>query len=81
MGAKKLCALYAEGTKNGEYSSREIADLLRTRRVTVSNYANTGILYKGRYLSEVVCEGAEAREDPLFKEWDEVRKQILTAGR
>ncbi|WP_367566891.1 hypothetical protein [Lacrimispora sp.] len=48
MGAKKLYALYTDRTKIGEYSSREIAELLKMRQVTVSYYANTGILYKDR---------------------------------
>lgn len=82
MGAKKIYAMYAGGTKIGEYSSQEIAGLLNMRQVTVSNYANSGILYKGRYLFEVVCEGVgKTRKEPLLKEWDEVRLRILTAGR
>ncbi len=82
MAAKKLYAMYAEGTKIGEYSSREIADLLKIPQNSVTNYADTGLLYKGRYVFEVVCEGAgKTRKEPLLKEWDKVRVRILTAGR
>ncbi|MFT4107725.1 MAG: hypothetical protein QM657_18380 [Lacrimispora sp.] len=82
MGAKKLYAMYADGTKVGEYSSREIAGLLKIRQEIVSNYSDTGLLYKGRFLFDTVCEGVgKTRKEPLLKEWDEVRLRILTVGR
>lgn len=78
MAARKIYAVFDYGTKIGEYTSREIARLLQVPQNSITNYASTGLLYKGRYTFEVV---EPEQMDPLAKEWDEVTERILTARR
>lgn len=73
MAARKLYALFDYGTKIGEYTSKEIARLLEAPQNSITNYASTGLLYRGRYTFEVV----EPEEiDLLAKKWEEVTKEV-----
>lgn len=80
MATKKLYTVYDNGKPIGEYSSMEAAELLHLPCATISAYASSGAKALGRYTFEV-CRELEFCTDPLFIEWDKVRKGILTAGR
>jgi len=70
MAVRKLYALFDHDTKIGEYTSREIADILKTHPQIASCYACTGMLYKGRYSFVIVGEeSGKTRKEPLLKEW------------
>jgi len=80
VATKKLYTIYDNGKLIGEYSSLEVAELLHLPCATISYYAGSGAKALGRYTFEVARELVFC-EDPLFAEWDKVRKQILTTGR
>lgn len=77
MATKRLYTVYDNGEPIGEYSSMEIANLLKLPCATVSSYACSGAKALGRYTFDVA---GSITDDPLAIEWDRVRKQILTAG-
>ncbi|WP_143322547.1 hypothetical protein [Clostridium sp. HBUAS56010] len=82
MAARKIFAVYDGGKEEGEFTSREIADHWGNRQETVTACADTGKLYKGRYLFETVDEVIrKTRSEPLWKKWDAARLKILEAGR
>jgi hypothetical protein len=82
MASRKIYALYDDGISEGEFTSREIKDHWGIRQETVSCCADTGRLYKGRYFFEVVDEVvSKAKNEPLWKKWDEARLKILETGR
>ncbi len=80
MATKKLHMIYDNERSIEEYSSLEAAEQLHLPCATISSYASSGAKALVRYTFEVVRELVFCT-DPLFAEWDKVRKQILTAGR
>jgi len=80
VATKKLYTIYDNGQSIGEYSSLEAAELLHLPCATISSYASSGAKALGRYTFVVASELVFCT-DPLFAEWDKVRKQILTTGR
>ena len=82
MAARKIFAVYDQGKEEGEFTSKEITELWGIRQETVSACADTGILYKGRYLFETVDEViSKAKSEPLWKMWDAERLKLLAEGR
>ena len=82
MAARKIFAVYDQGKEEGEFTSKEITELWGIRQETVSCCADTGKLYKGRYLFETVDEViSKAKNEPLWKKWDAERLKLLEAGR
>jgi hypothetical protein len=82
MGARKIFAVYDQGKDEGEFTSKEITELWGIRQETVSCCADTGKLYKGRYLFDTVDEVvSKTKNDPLWKKWDAVRLKLLAGGR
>jgi hypothetical protein len=80
MAARKIFAVYDGGEEQGEFTSKEITELWGIRQETVSACADTGILYRGRYLFETVDE-VISKSEPLWKKWDAERLKLLEAGR
>ncbi len=74
----KLYEVFDRGVSIGGYTSKEAAEQLQIPRSAVVNCANNGCTYKGRYTFEVVDE---LYIKPLLPVWENVRKEILTAGR
>ena len=82
MACRKIFMVYDGGEEEGEFTSKEITDRWGIRQETVSACADTGILYKGRYLFETVDEViSKAKSEPLWKKWDAERLKLLEAGR
>lgn len=82
MGARKIFAVYDNGIEEGEFTSKEIAEHWGIRQETVSCCADTGKLYKGRYMFETVDEVvSKAKNEPLWKKWDAARLKLLEEGR
>lgn len=82
MGARKIFVVYDDGIEQGEFTSREITDLWGFRQETVTCCADTGKLYKGRYLFETVDEViSKSKSEPLWKKWDAARLKLLEEGR
>lgn len=82
MGARKIFMVYDHGKEEGEFTSKEITELWGIRQETVSCCADTGKLYKGRYLFETVDEViSKAKNEPLWKKWDVERLKLLETGR
>lgn len=82
MGARKIFAVYDQGEEEGEFTSKEITEHWGIRQETVSCCADTGKLYKGRYMFETVDEViSKAKNEPLWKKWDVARLKLLEAGR
>lgn len=80
MAARKIFAVYDHGKEEGEFTSKEITELWGIRQETVSCCADTGKLYKGRYLFETVDE-VISKSEPLWKKWDAARLKLLAEGR
>lgn len=82
MGARKIFVVYDQGKEQGEFTSKEIAEQWGIRQETVSCCADTGKLYKGRYLFETVDEAlTKSKSEPLWKKWDAARLKLLEEGR
>lgn len=82
MGARKIFVVYDRGKEEGEFTSKEIAEQFGIRQETVSCCADTGKLYKGRWLFETVDEViSKAKSEPLWKRWDTARIKLLEEGR
>lgn len=80
MAARKIFAVYDQGKEEGEFTSKEITELWGIRQETVSCCADTGKLYKGRFMFETVDE-VISKSEPLWKKWDAARLKLLEAGR
>ncbi len=80
MAARKIFAVYDQGKEEGEFTSKEITELWGIRQETVSCCADTGKLYKGRFMFETVDE-VISKSEPLWKKWDAARLKLLGAGR
>lgn len=83
MNAKKIYALCSHGVPVDSGTTRELAEKLGTSPAVISNCARDGLLYKGQY---TFTEVGLANERTAFamkwaKDWDRVRKRILTTGR
>lgn len=83
MNAKKIYALCSHGIPIDSGTTRELAEKLGTSPEVISNYARDGLTYRGKYTFEEV---GLANERTAFamkwaKDWDRVRKRILTTGR
>ena len=84
VARRKIYAVYDNGVLLGYYTSKEASARIGMPCATVSAYASSGAKYQGRYTMEVVgvCEtDEEARITTWTEEWDQVRQEILTAGR
>lgn len=80
MAARKIFAVYDGGEEQGEFTSKEITELWGIRQETVSCCADTGKLYKDRFMFETVDE-VISKSEPLWKKWDAERLKLLEAGR
>ena len=64
---------YDKGEYIGTYSAKELSTMIHCGSNVPSNYADFGMIYKGRYRFKRVDEP----ETSFEKEWDEVRLKIL----
>lgn len=83
MKPKKIYSLCSHGVPIDSGTSRELADKLGTSKELISNYARDGLKYKGQYTFQDagLANAKTAAAMKWAKDWDEVRKGILTVGR
>lgn len=83
MHPKKIYSICSHGIPIDEGTTRELADKLKTSKEVISNYARDGLTYKGQYTFVEVGLANERTAATMkwAREWDKVRKGILTVGR
>lgn len=84
VARRKIYAIYENGVLLGHYTSKEASLKIGVPCATISAYASSGAKCQGRYTMEVVgvCDtDEEAWIDAWAEAWNQVRQEILTAGR